>query len=338
MFGKYRWIIAGIIFFSNTLAVGSRIEDIADIKGAQTNPLLGYGLVVGLNGTGDKSGTAAKVRAEAALLKRFNIEVSEQDVESKNVAYVMVTINLKPFVREGQKVTVNVSSMGNAGSLANGILLPTTLIYPYNGEVYAIASGPLSTGGGQGRGSPTSATATAVVEKAIPVNFIQENTVTFLLKRPNFYNANSMVEAINLTMRGKKIARALDASAVEVQIPSLFRKEPVGFISKIQQLELITTDAVAKVVINEKTGTVVINRHVRIAPFAISHGDLMLTVGAAAPQPGVQRKTLLEVPEGAELESIVKGLNKLGAAPEDLIAIMKELKNVGVLEAELEIR
>ncbi len=319
-------------------ARASRIEDIADIKGAQTNPIIGYGLVIGLNGTGDKSKTPAKVKAEAALLKRFNIEVSERDIESKNVAYVMVTVNMEPFVQEGQKITVNVSSMGNAASLADGILLPTTLVYPYNGKVYAIASGPLSTGGGKGKGSPTSATVTAVVEKKIPVNYINDGKLTLLLKKPNFYNANTMVEAINLTMRGKKIARALNASAVEVTIPNLFKDDPVAFISKIQQLELITTDAVAKVVINEKTGTVVINRHVRIAPFAISHGNLMLTVGRArGPQAG-EKKSLIEVPEGTELETIVKGLNELGAAPSDLIAIMKELKNVGVLQAELEIK
>ncbi len=353
-----------LIFLSgNTYAV--RIKDIASIKGVRQNQLVGYGLVVGLNGTGDDDDLAFMIQSMAAMLEKMGVTVKAEDIESENVAAVMVTAELPPFARVGSRIDVIVSSIGDAENLQGGILLITPL-KAANGQIYAVAQGPVSTGGFETSGAagggvqknfPTVGRVPngALIEKEIAIDFDQKKTLTFILHHPDFTTASRMAQAINMALN-TKVAHTQDAATINVKIPENFRGNTVALATIIENLG-VTPDTVSKVVINERTGTVIMGENVRISTVAIAHGNLSIQVkesqNVSQPLPfseGVTtvtpdseilveegNKPLFLVESGVSIGEVVRALNALGVSPRDLIAIFQALKAAGALQAELEI-
>jgi len=366
-------------------AYSARLKDISSIEGVRTNQLIGYGLVVGLKNTGDKSHKSTfTIQTLLSMLERLGttVDVSQltdkrvgvsdvrmlRDVRVENVAAVMVTAELPPFVRQGGKIDVVVSSLGDAKSLQGGTLLLTPL-KAANGEVFAVAQGPLSLGGGYGervsrvsetRSHPTAARISggAMVEKEVGFDFSKVEKLTISLTYPDFTTTQRAVEVIN-TALGANTAKALDSSAIEVSIPPQYAEKKVELVSKIEGLD-ISTDTMARVTLDERTGTVVIGENVKISKVAISHGNLVIKVEdvskASQPKPFaggqtvVVPKTLLTVEElggksehlsvlepGVNISDMVKALNAMGVSPRDLIAIFQALKASGALKAQLDI-
>ncbi|MGB9822402.1 flagellar basal body P-ring protein FlgI [Thermodesulfovibrio sp.] len=354
--------LAIFLFISNASA--ERIKDIANWAGIRENQLVGYGLVVGLNGTGDKDGTYL-YQPIANMLSRMGITVNVKDLKGKvkNVAAVMVTAKLSTNVRPGTKIDVQVSSIGDAKSLQGGTLLMTPLTGP-DGEVYAVAQGPVSIGGFIAAGRAAQAIKNhqnvgyipegAIVEKAVPVNLNAKNELQLLLQFPDITTARNIAEKINDTFK-TGIAKALDPSTVAVSVPLNYRGNVLDFMAEIEKIE-VSTDLPARVVINERTGTVVIGSHVKITPVALSHGGLTITIKETPeviqPPPlaherartetvprtevKVEEKqaSLLEV-KGSTVGELVKALNALGVTPKDLISILEALKTSGALKADL---
>lgn len=347
----------------NTDAV--RIKDIASIKGVRQNQLVGYGLVVGLNGTGDDDDLAFMIQSMAAMLEKMGVTVKAEDIESENVAAVMVTAELPPFARVGSRIDVIVSSIGDAENLQGGILLITPL-KAANGQIYAVAQGPVSTGGFETSGAagggvqknfPTVGRVPngALIEKEIAIDFDQKKTLTFILHHPDFTTASRMAQAINMALN-TKVAHTQDAATINVKIPQNFRGNTVALATIIENLG-VTPDTVSKVVINERTGTVIMGENVRISTVAIAHGNLSIQVkesqNVSQPLPfseGVTTVTpdseilveegnqpLFLVESGVSIGEVVRALNALGVSPRDLIAIFQALKAAGALQAELEI-
>lgn len=343
----------------------TRLKDIASFRGTATNPLIGYGLVVGLNGTGDKDKTQFTVSTLANLLDNIGIHVDPAQVKVKNVAAVMVTAKLPPFARVGARIDVQVSSIGDAKSLEGGTLLMTPLKGP-DGRTYAVVQGPISTGGfsagGQGgtsvqKNHPTVGTISggATIEQEIPIQYEDLSHVDLVLKTPDFSTANKVAAGINSVLNGQ-YAKAMDAACIKLQIPDGFGHRMVEMFSRLENME-VQPDTVAKVIINERTGTVVMGEHVRIAPVAIAHGSLTVQVTermtvsqplplsegrtVVAPESNVdvkeERASLALVGGGVTLGQVVKGINAIGATPRDLINILQAIKAAGALQAELEI-
>lgn len=345
-------------------ALTARIKDIARFSGDRVNMLVGYGLVVGLNGTGDKEKTQFTVSTLANLLDNMGIKVDPAQIKIKNVAAVMVTAKLPPFARQGMKVDVQVSSIGDAKSLLGGTLLMTPLQGP-DGQVYGVAQGPISVGGfffgGAGgavqQNHPTVGYIPngALIEKDLPFSYENADFLYLTLNQPDFTSAKKVADTINKNM-GSNIANPEDAATVKLQIPEKYRKNLIDFIASIESLEIIP-DAVAKIVINERTGTIVMGENVRIAPVAVAHGNLTVTITeqpyvsqplpfspgqtVVVPQTQVevkeQKAHLAIVGGGVTISQVIEGLNSLGATPRDLINILQAIKAAGALQAELEI-
>ena len=344
---------------------GARIKDIASLKGVRLNQLVGYGLVVGLNGTGDGSGTEFTVQSLVNMLERLGVHVLPDQVKVKNVAAVMVTANLPPFARVGGKVDVLVSSIGDAGSLQGGTLLMTPL-KGVDGEVYALGQGPLlvggfassgKSGGGVQKNHPTVAQIPggATIEKEIPFDFNRLDGLTIALHQPDFTTATRMSKAINKSMAGAWAFPA-DAGTVRVTIPETHRKNMVGLVASLEQLS-IEPDRKAKIILDERTGTVVMGEGVRISSVAIAHGNLSVHIKeekqVSQPTPFSEGQTmvtdnsevnvaeennkLILMPRGASLGELVKALNAVGVSPRDLISVFQAIKASGALQAELEI-
>lgn len=342
----------------------ARIKDIAYFTGNRSNQLLGYGLVVGLNGTGDKNKTQFTVNTLANLLDNMGIHVDPKDVKVKNVAAVIVTANLPPALRSGSRIDVQVSSSGDAKSLQGGTLLMTPLQGP-DGKVYAVAQGPVSTGGFSASGAsgssaqknhPTAGfiSAGAIVEREVPINLEELARLEMVLKTPDFTTATKTAHSINKSLGGV-YAQAANAATIKLEISPDMGDKIVEIISRIENLE-VDPETVAKVVINERTGTIVMGEHVRIAPVAVAHGSLTVQVTetpyASQPEPfsrgetkvlpdsqvNVQEgKGALAIVRGTTLSQVVKGLNAMGVTPRDLITILQAIKAAGALQAELEI-
>ena len=343
-----------------------RIKDIANIKGVRHNQLVGYGLIVGLNGTGDDDDLRYTIQSMAAMLEKMGVTVRAEDIESENVAAVMVTAELPPFARVGTQIDVIVSSIGDAENLQGGTLLFTPL-KAADGQVYAIAQGPVSTGGFQAAGNagggvqknfPTVGRVPggAIIEKEISINFNQKKTLTFVLHQPDFTTASRMARAINAAVNDQ-IARTQDAGTIEVQVPQKYTGNVVELATLIENLG-VTPDSISKVVINERTGTVIMGENVRISTVAIAHGNLSIQIkerkDVSQPLPlsrGGQTvvvpdsdvlveegsKPLFLVESGVSIGEVVRALNALGVSPRDLISIFQALKAAGALQAELEI-
>jgi len=267
-------------------ACGARIKDIASIKGIRPNQLFGYGLVIGLNGSGDKGGTGFTIQGLVNMLERLGIHVSARDVKVSNVAAVMVSANLPPFARVGAKIDLTVSSIGDAKSLQGGALLLTPL-RGVDGNVYALAQGPLvvggftaggDAGGGVTKNHPTVAIISggATVEREIPFPLDEKREFVMILNYPDFTTAARMVESINEWFN-EPLAKAVDSGTLKIRVPEKFRGEVVTLFSELGQLQ-VKPDTGAKVIVNERTGTVVIGESVRISTVAVAHGNLNIDI------------------------------------------------------------
>jgi flagellar P-ring protein precursor FlgI len=350
--------------FQATPAQATRIKDIGSFMGSRSNQLIGYGLVVGLNGSGDKDKTIFTVSTLANLLDNMGIHVDPLLIKVKNVAAVMITANFPPFLRSGSRVDVQVSSTGDATSLQGGTLLMAPLKGP-DGQVYAVAQGPITLGGFSAGGAAGSVTKNhptvgfisggALVEREVPNHFGEQQQLVFVLKAPDFSTAMRASQTINGALGGAN-AQAVDAATIRVEVPPQYLNKLVEVISQMENLQ-IKADAVAKVIINERTGTVVMGEHVRISPVAIAHGGLTVQISeeprVSQPQPFSNGKTVVTpstevqvqekkgslalVGSGVSIAEVVKGLNAIGVSPRDLITILQTIKAAGALQAELEI-
>ena len=267
-------------------ASGARIKDIASIKGIRSNQLFGYGLVIGLNGSGDKQGTNFTIQGLVNMLERMGIHVSARDVKVSNVAAVMVSTNLPPFARVGAKIDITVSSIGDSKSLQGGTLLLTPL-RGVDGNVYALAQGPLvvggftasgSAGGGVTKNHPTVATVSggATVEREIPLPLDEKHEFAMILNHPDFTTAARVVERINGWFN-EPMAKAVDSGTLKIRVPERFQGQVVTLFAELGQLE-VKPDTAAKVIVNERTGTVVIGENVRISTVAVAHGNLNIDI------------------------------------------------------------
>ena len=359
-------LAAGAVLASAAFAE-ARIKDVARVLGIRDNSLYGYGLVIGLNGTGDKATSSPFTpQAVASMLLRLGIAVPVERLDGKNVAAVIVTAKLPPFAKPGSTLDVTVSSLGDSSTLQGGTLLLTPLQGP-DGRVYALAQGPLSVGGVAAGGAsgdtvqknhPTVGRIPngAMVEREVP-NALDSASLTLMLQRPDATTAVRLAEAVNGAGEGP-LARAVDPSTVTITVPASYQPRLMEFIARIETLTL-NVDAAARVIINERTGTVIMGSQLRISTVAIAHGNLTIQVkeekqvsqpGAFAPQ-GAQtvvvprskvaikeeKSQLMVVSEGVSIGDIVQGLNALGVTPRDLISILQAIRAAGALMAELEI-
>ncbi|MBN2483027.1 MAG: flagellar basal body P-ring protein FlgI [Candidatus Omnitrophica bacterium] len=365
-------IIGGILVSLITPGFAApRIKDIAYVEGVRENQLLGYGLVVGLNRTGDRQTSFPTLQTVGNMLRRLGIYISPNEVESKlktrNIAAVMVTAKLPPLARPGTKIDVVVSSIGDATSLEGGVLLQAPL-QAADGKVYAVAQGSLSTGlgvTGNTRGGASLTVARvpegAYVEREVPATIVTENAISIILKEPDFTTASRVIENINEQLGGLR-ATASDAGYVRVKIPEEYQDNIVGFVSLIENVPIIP-DARAKVVINERTGTIVAGKDVKIATVGVSHGNINVqvtnqrqysetsagssedtltkvieqSVNESSSANGTGMKNMEVIEESVSVNDLVQSLNALGVAPKDLIAILQAIKEAGALHAELEV-
>jgi len=346
------------------MSYAARIKDLACLEGVRRNQLVGYGLVVGLQGTGDGKKARFTVQSMASMLERMGMTVGLKDINVDNVAAVMVTADLPPFARSGSRIDVLVSSIGDADSLYGGTLLMTPL-RGADGGVYAVAQGALSIGGILSGGKAASVQKNfptvgrvvqgALVEREVSANFAEDNTLNLILNMPDFTTAARMSEAINDALLSNS-AQAVDPGRVSVTVPERYEGDLVGLVTLIEGLD-VNRDMAARVVINERTGTVVIGDNVRLSTVAISHGNLSIEIkesptvsqpmpfssGETVVTPNTsisvteERSKLFLVKSGSTIGELVKAMNALGVSPRDLITVFQAIKAAGALDAELEI-
>lgn len=367
---KHIFVAAVLLCLGLSLAWGpsaraARIKDLASIKGTRNNQLMGYGLVVGLNGTGDGSGTQFTVQSLVNMMERLGIHALPGQVKVANVAAVMITADLPPFARVGSEIDVTVSSVGDAKSLQGGTLLLSPLKGADN-KIYALAQGPLlvggfsvsgAAGGGVQKNHPTVARIPggATIEREVPFRFNGLSELTISLNNPDFTTALRMAGAINSEI-GSRVASPADAGTIRVQVPEPFLGNLVPLVAELEQIQ-VRPDNKARIILAERTGTVVMGENVRISPVAIAHGNLSVQIkeqkNVSQPQPFSQGETtvtdetdinvaeenqkLLLLPEGTSLGEVVKGLNAIGVSPRDLITVFQAIQASGALQAELEI-
>ena len=340
-----------------------RIKDIASFSGVRDNQLIGYGLVVGLSGTGDKTSSVFTMRSMVNMLERMGVSVDMRQMKPKNVAAVMVTAKMPVSAKPGTRLDVTVSSLGDATSLLGGVLLQTPLT-GVDGKIYGLAQGSMTLGGFSVEGDAATATKNittvgmipggALVERSVPFEFNDQDKLTLHLRQPDFSTSMQMAERLNAAMGGQ-FASAIDGASVDVNIPQEYRGNLVPLMASLENIE-ITPDNPAKVVVDEKTGTVVLGKDVRISRAAVAHGNLSVLISeyqdvsqpgpfssgntVVTPQTEInvneQNRRLMMV-EGATLQELVDGLNAIGATPRDLITILRTLKTAGALHAELEV-
>jgi flagellar P-ring protein precursor FlgI len=349
------------------LASGSRIKDLAMISGARDNQLAGYGLVAGLAGDGDKNPTET-IQTIANLLQRYGLSVPMTTLSSKNVAIVMVTADIPAFMKPGARLDVTVSSLGDAKTLQGGVLVQTPLLGA-DGKVYAVAQGELSIGGlaaGNGGGGgasvqknhPTVGTIVggALVEREIPSTIMSDNHLELLLRDPDFTSAARMAMAINQKFPESSVA--IDSTTVRVGMPHDWSGSPVDFISTVETLELIP-DVPARVVINERTGTIVATARIHISNCAVSHGNVTISIASTqdVSQPGAfsqggstqlitrtdtkireDKGAMVPLPDLPTVEKVASALNSLGVTPRDMMSMFEAMKQAGALQAELIMR
>jgi flagellar P-ring protein precursor FlgI len=340
-----------------------RLKDITTLDGPRGVPLIGYGLVVGLNKTGDRRQTIFSAQTLANMLDRFGVAVAPGQIKVENVAAVLVTGDLPPFARAGGRIDVTVSSIGDARSLQGGTLLATPLRGP-NGSTHVLAQGVLSIGGyGGGKGGNSVQVNHLTVGRvpdggAVQIGLGQTMSVgpsiTLSLKEPDYVTASHVARAIN-TELGPSSARAIDPATITVVVPSEYQNAVADLMARLEPLT-VTVDTAARVVVNERTGTVVVGADVRLGAAAVAHGNLSVRIStqykvsqptefsqggktAVVPEEKVDvtegQKQLVAMPEGTTLDAVVRALNALGASPRDIVAIMQALKAAGALRAEL---
>lgn len=351
-----------ILLLANAAFAMVKIRDISNVEGIRDNQLIGYGLVVGLNGTGDKSGTKFTVQSLVNMMDRMGITVDKNSVKVKNVAAVMVTAKLPPFSSTGSKVDVVVSSVGDAKSLEGGTLLMTPLSAA-NGQVYAVAQGPLSVGGmnvaaagaGAIKNHPTVGVIPngAIVEKDVPF-VMDESHIVLTFKQMNLTDVVKAKEAINKRV-GMPVAKITSPSTVEVQVPKQDKSQFYVYLDSVLNAQIEPTH-LARVVVDERTGTIVMGADVRLNTVAVSHGNLTININSTVQvkkpdalgdgggqtqntDVNVQEENakLMVVPEGVSISDLVKGLNSIGVTPRDLISILQAIKAAGALHGELQV-
>ena len=362
---KLRVTILAMVIFGMSSVHGQRLKDLTDVSGVRPNQLIGYGLVVGLDGTGDQtSQTPFTIQTFKNMLQQFGIQLPPgTNFQTKNVASVTVHGRLPAFGKPGQAIDVTVSSAGNAKSLRGGTLLVTPL-KGLDGQVYAVAQGSLVVGGFGAQGNDGSSVTVnvpsvgripggALIERAAPDGFSHGDQIVFNLHRADFTTARRVAEKINSTF-GPEVAQTIDAGSIVVRSPKNSNQR-VSFLSVIENLEVEPDSSSAKIVINSRTGTIVIGDKVEVSPAAVTHGSLSVTISesAQASQPNAlaQGQTVVipnsevEIVEqnnrmfyfnpGVKLQDIVTAVNEVGAAPGDLMAILEALREAGALRAEL---
>ena len=346
-------------------AQAERLKDLASIQGVRDNPLVGYGIVVGLDGTGDQvRQTPFTQQSLTNMLSQMGVTVPQgTNMQLKNVAAVSIHAELPPFAKPGQTIDVTISSIGNAKSLRGGSLLLSPL-KGIDGNVYAIAQGNLVVGGFDAGGADGSRItvnipsagripAGATVERPVPSGFDQGNSLVLNLNRPDFTTAKNIVDQIN-GLLGPGVAQALDGGSIRVSAP-LDPNQRVDYLSVLENIEVEAGQAVAKVIINSRTGTIVIGQNVKVQPAAVTHGSLTVTIteDPIVSQPGPlsggqtavvprsrvnaeeEAKPMFKFGPGTTLDEIVRAVNQVGAAPSDLMAILEALKQAGALQADL---
>jgi flagellar P-ring protein precursor FlgI len=343
----------------------SRIKDLANIEGVRQNQLIGYGLVVGLNGTGDTLNNIPFTKQSLqAMLERLGVNIRGQQIRTGNVAAVMVTANLPAFGTQGTRVDVTVSALGDAKSLQGGTLLVTPLLGA-DGNVYAVAQGSLAIGGFQAegdaakitRGVPTVGRIAngAIIEREIDFALNRLNQVRLALRNPDFTTAKRIAGAIN-DFLGGSVAEPLDPSTVQIAVPKKYPSNVVALLTEIEQLQ-IEPDLAGKIVIDERSGIIVMGRDVRVSTVAVAQGNLTVTISetpsVSQPLPGTRGQTVVAprsrvgvqedgkklavVREGMSLQQLVDGLNALGIGPRDMIAILQAIKAAGAIQADIEV-
>jgi len=353
-----KYLLAAAALLLASLAQAERLKDLASIQGVRTNQLIGYGLVVGLNGSGDQTTqTPFTVQTFNNMMAQFGIKVPQGgNVQLKNVAAVSIHADLPAFAKPGQTIDITVSSIGNAKSLRGGSLLMTPL-KGIDGNVYAIAQGNLVVGGFDAEGGDGSRITVnvpsagripggATVERPVPSGFDQGNTLTLNLNRPDFTTAKNIVDHIN-ELLGPGVAQAVDGGSIRVSAP-LDPGQRVDYLSILENLEVEIGQAVAKVIINSRTGTIVIGQNVRVQPAAVTitedpivsqpdalSGGQTAVVPRSKVNAEEEAKPMFKFGPGTTLDEIVRAVNQVGASPSDLMAILEALKQAGALQADL---
>lgn len=370
-----QFFVVAVLLFLSTAAFAQqnddrltvRVKDVAEIEGVRDNQLIGYGIVVGLNRTGDR--VQQNLYAKQTLqniLERMGITTTIDSLKPENMATVLVTASLPPFVRQGSKIDVTVSSIGDARSLQGGTLILSPL-KGIDGQIYAIAQGPLSIGGISAGDKGNSVEINhptvgripngATIERTVPTNYSPNGILTLVLRQEDFTTSSRLKQTINQRF-GPSTARAIDGRNVEVSIPAAYTDDRVSFIAELESLRL-KTDAIAKVVINERTGTIVMGREVRLSSVVISQGGVTVRVGTEydVSQPNPLSKTgetvvvpsttvevkerkpeTVSLPDGTTVEEVVRGLRAVGVSARDIISILQAIKSAGALTADLEIQ
>lgn len=362
-------ILAAVLLITAASAANaaSRIKDIVDFEGVRDNMLIGYGLVVGLNNTGDTlaNGHFTKQSLQA-MLNRLGVKPTDEGLDSQNVAAVMVTATLPPFARQGSRIDITVSALGDSSNLLGGTLLVTPLLGA-DGEVYAVSQGQVAVGGFQTQGDaetvtkgvPTSGRIAngGIVEREVAYDISGMTNVKLTLRNPDFTTARRVSQAINAFL-GTSAAAASDPTTIQLKVPRSYLNNVVNLLTDIEQLR-VEPDQLARVVIDEQTGTIVMGENVRISTVAIAQGSLTIriteTQQVAQPGPFAEvgttttvDRTNIEVEEGEErqltvlepgvsLQDLVNGLNALGIGPRDMITILQAIKTAGALQAEIEV-
>lgn len=351
------------VVWTSSRVYAVRLKDISSFSGVRTNELVGYGLVVGLAGTGDGSSSQFTMTSMSNMLDKMGVQVDPTKLKPKNVAAVMVTAKMPVSVKPGSQIDVTVSSLGDAKSLLGGVLLATPL-KGLDGKVYAVSQGSLTIGGFAVGGEAAAAQKNiptvgripngAIIERAVPFKFNRQDGITVNLNIQDFNTTMQVVKRVNATLGGE-YARADDISTIKVSVPERFQGNMVPLMAALENLN-IAPDGKAKVVVDEKTGTVVLGQDVRLAKVAVAHGNLQVVIAedekVSQPGPFSEGKTVvtpqtevdieeqnnrLMLMEGATLQELVDGLNSIGASPRDLISIIRALKVAGSLHAEVEV-
>ena len=369
-FGQKLWAVFIMVFFLASTAHSARIKDLSSIEGVRSNQLIGFGLVIGLTKTGDSAvNVFFSIQAIASMLKKLGVTVPPDRIgqlQFKNVATVIVTAALPAFAKQGDNIDVTVSSLGDAKSLQGGTLLMTPLKGP-DGSTYAVAQGPLSIGGFSVQGAARGVQKNHLtvgrianggqVEKEIKYNFNSKNEIVLALKKTDFTTASRISRAINNDMK-EIVSSIVNGGAVQVKVPKLYKDNTSSFVTRIENLD-VTPDSEAKVIIDERTGTIVMGENVKISSVAVAHGALFVQIKeeevVSQPPPlapgsaktvtlartrvaaGEGEDKLLIIPKSISLGDVVKGLNSIGVTPRDLISILQAIKASGALHARLEL-
>ncbi len=338
IYNRFIWavMLTLITFFSrnNAQAQEVRIKELVNIRGVRSNQVMGVGLVVGLNKTGDSSSSFSTNQATAAMLQKMGLKITDKQVSGGTAALVMVTSELPAFARNGDKLDVRISTLGDAKSLAGGVLM-TSALKANDGQVYGMAQGPVVVSQASGVGVQVQTVANVpsgmVVEREFAPVIDKDGLITLSLKNPDFTTNRRLVEAVNRHFKGF-YATSKDVHGVDVEIPSIFEGRTVDFIAELEGLKVVI-DQKAVVLINERTGTVIMGGDVVISSVTIAHGDLSITVGGGG---GGKKKGAAVVNlGGSTVSKLIEGMNSLGMKPTDLIGVMQALQSAGALQGEL---